>query len=275
MSKSSDGHLSFSNRWMGGNHHHQERGVIVASGNLVEDIIYFQSLTSHFRTGRTADELEQRSDYNSLSRSRTQFRRIFHANVQRHFNAQVSRFHTPIFITLTYAGEPPTEARARYDLKQMFRRMSRQYNFNPIYLAVPERGELTGRLHLHFAIFNLPFHMTFKKDLEKFWPHGYRYVGFRARKGRPRVTEPEACARYMVKYMQKDFKFRYVASRGLLRPVRLPDTERGYYAVSNELQKHQPEWSGDLRHGIKYKRYKVSGFDVGKVLAVDTAAGMI
>jgi len=222
-----------------------KRAVIVASGNLVEDITYYRLYPEKLRTyQRTDEELDDRSKYNSLSRARTQFRRIFSANTERHFNKEANKFHKPIFITLTYSNDylPDNEKRARYDLQQFVRRFARAYNFKPKYLAVPELGELHGRMHWHFAIFNLPTNTTIKNDLLSFWPYGFSKLGFKPRRSREkRLHDPEICMRYMIGYMSKDLKFRYHASRNLLRPVRIPDTERPFPDVSDELQRHTPE----------------------------------
>lgn len=98
--------------------------------------------------------------------------------------------------TLTYRRVPADRAGVIRDLRQFFERVRFQFGKLPL-VAVVERGDLRGRLHVHFAADRfLPI-----RKMYRCWPHGNIDIGDPGRlAGRVGVRQ---LAAYLAKYVAK------------------------------------------------------------------------
>lgn len=124
------------------------------------------------------------------------------------------------FITLTYRNEPKSIELAYFDLKNFLKRLNYFNGQGLKYLALPERGAKTSRLHFHIVCNS---RYIANSLLAKMWREGFVSV--------KKIKYGELIP-YLIKYINKDLivnfsKRRFYCSRTLKRPYIL----MGYEAV--------------------------------------------
>jgi len=98
--------------------------------------------------------------------------------------------------TLTYAREPATLEQVKRDLRWFFERFRKRFGRRAL-VAVIERGDKSGRLHVHFAC-NFFLHV---RVLARLWTHGI--VDIRKAEGGGERWEQRRLAKYLAKYVAK------------------------------------------------------------------------
>lgn len=191
-------------------------------------------------------------------------RRLVSSNLYR-WRAESGKAFKPLFLTLTLKEQKTsiTSARLLYKLF-MVRFASYRKKFDGgvnRYVSVMELTK-AGVPHFHIMFFNLPFIPNFFYDVSKIWGKGY--VLHKVVNGSGLRT-----AEYMAKYLIKQDKGqgrRYMASKGLLRPVTLYDEsdinafmsfmlEYDFYEVMNY------QYPSRIVGNVSYRRYIVKDND--------------
>lgn len=165
---------------------------------------------SEIKSETEADESYKRKKEN-IRKTKIKLRRLINANAFQYEERDK-------FITLTFAGDPPTRDEVVQKFYNFGVRLRRKFT-DVKYIAVIERGSKgTERLHLHCLFFNLPY--VDKSEFQKMWKYGY--VDIQA------IDSFYDLAQYILKYIEKTLedgsyipkgKRFYFPSRGLKKPI--------------------------------------------------------
>jgi hypothetical protein len=187
-----------------------------------EGVITLQEIDPSPRVPSGKPPDPERSEREAARRAKTKVRRLCVAN-------GLDRLWT-----VTYATEPESEAQIVRDVAVMMRRLHHRFP-KWRYLYVIERGEKSGRLHVHFAT-NV---FVPKAVVASTWDHGFVDV---RRITTGRGGDPRVAARYLSKYVAKASddgrrersRRRFVPSLGLLLDC-VKSQHNDYYEAERAL----------------------------------------
>jgi len=238
---------------------------VIQSGDLIEIYTYEKA---PYPPSKRAKRRKSRSTYKKTHRSTQSIMRAVLG-----FNRLVRTtlaLGAPHFLTLTFAGEPPTLQSGYKKFTAFAQRLRKKYGPEVAWVAVPEFGTTgTMRLHFHVLVWGLPYETHIRergtRQLAQVWKQGF--LDIIETDGHPKL------ASYFAKYMSKTMSSpllagqkAYTASRNCLRPVRWPTSapleaykEAWGTTVDNLIDPHKErEYSTQWLGRASYKAYSLS-----------------